>query len=169
MSPAVGTVDRYRRRLDPSARYGMPAHVTVLWPFMPPALLDPEVEAALASVFAGVESFDFSLSEVRWFERRVVYLAPGPVEAFRALTSAVTSRFPEYPPYEGAFDDVIPHVTVGADTHPALLRVGGFLARRHLPITGRVTEVWLMTIGDVGPHYHLRQTFPLRPKTTGAE
>jgi len=168
MSPAVGTIDRYRRRLDPSARYAMPAHVTVLWPFMPPALLDPEVEAALASVFAVVDAFDFSLSEVRWFERRVVYLAPGPVEAFRALTDAVSSRFPEYPPYEGAFDDVIPHVTVGADAHVGLLRVGGWLARRHLPIRGRVTEVWLMTIGDVGPHYHLRQKFPLRRSASGA-
>ena len=163
MSPAVGVIDRYRRFLDPSSRYDMPAHVTVLWPFMAPGLIDEDVLAELATLFAGIDSFAFELTEVRWFDRRVVYLAPEPQARFQALTAAVTASFPDYPPYEGAFDDVIPHVTVAADTKQRFMRLAGWLARRSLPITGTVTEIWLMTIGDVGPRYGIRRAFPLRP------
>jgi 2'-5' RNA ligase len=162
MSPAVGMVDRYRRRLDPSSRYEMPAHVTVLYPFVPPAAVDAGLLGELAGLFAGIDGFDFTLSEVRWFEKRVVYLAPSPEERFRAMTAAVSARFPDYPPYEGEFDDVVPHVTIGEDAPHRLMQLAGWLARRQLPITGRVSEVWLMTIGDGAPLYRLKQAFPLR-------
>lgn len=140
----------------------MPAHVTVLYPFMAPALITSEVLAELAELFGRCDSFDFTLSEVRWFDRRVVYLAPSPVEAFRGLTAAVTAEFPKYQPYEGAFDEVMPHVTIGEDARYAFMRVAGALVKPRLPITGRVTEVWLMTIGHSGPLYRVEKVFSLR-------
>lgn len=164
MSPALGVIDRYRRRLDPSARYEMPAHVTVLWPFAPPASLTEAVLERLEALFAQVDAFDYRLARTGWFERRVLYLAPTPVEAFRDLTTRVAAAFPEYPPYEGAFDDIVPHVTVAAEKPPALMAATGWLARRSLPVEGRVTEIWLMTIGDVAPLYRLRRSFPLRQR-----
>jgi 2'-5' RNA ligase len=162
MAPAVGAIDRFRRRLDPSSRYEMPAHVTVLYPFMAPALITGEVLGELTELLGTFASFDFSLSEVRWFDQRVVYLAPSPEESFRQLTATVSAQFPQYPPYEGAFSDVVPHVTVGEDAPRQLLRAAGWLAKRRLPITGRVTEVWLMTIGNPEPVYRVEQVFPLR-------
>lgn len=162
MSEAGRAIDRYRRRLDPSARYAMVSHVTVLFPFMPPALITSEVLGELRELFSGFDSFDFDLSEVRWFDQRVVYLSPAPAATFRQLASLVADAFPQYPPYEGEFDDVIPHVTVGEDAPLRYLRVAGWLAKWHLPITGRATEVWLMAIGDPGPTYRLVETFPLR-------
>ena len=115
MAEADAVIDRYRRRLDPSRRYAMPAHVTVLFPFMAPAQISEAVLDELGELFGRCDPFDFDLSEVRWFDDRVVHLAPSPVDRFRELTAAVTAAFPEYPPYEGAFDDVKPHVTVGED------------------------------------------------------
>jgi hypothetical protein len=42
----------------------------------------------------------------------VLYLAPEPVEIFQRLIGLVSKRFPETPPYDGQFADVIPHLTV---------------------------------------------------------
>ncbi len=162
MTPAAGAIDRYRYRLDPSSRYRAPAHVTVLFPFMAPAQISDAVIGQLSELFARCDSFEFSLSEVRWFDDRVVYLAPTPVEPFVELTSAVTAAFPQYPPYEGAFDEVIPHVCVGREAPKLLMQAAGWLVKRRLPITGTVNEVWLMTIGDPQPFYGVRHAFALR-------
>ena len=76
MTPAAGAIDRYRYRLDPSSRDARaPAHVTVLFPFMAPAQISDSVIGQLSELFAGYDSFGFTLSEVRWFDDRVVYLA----------------------------------------------------------------------------------------------
>jgi 2'-5' RNA ligase len=163
MADTVASVERLRRRLDPTTRYGMPAHVTVLFPFAAPADVSDEVVGELSGLFAGVDCFDFVLSDVRWFDDRVVYLAPEPADAFRDLTLAVWERFPTYPPYEGAYPDVVPHVCVGEDAPKILMRAAGWLARRRLPLRGRVSEVWLMTIGHPEPRYHLEHVFPLGP------
>ena len=45
----------------------------------------------------------------------MVYLAPEPSAPFRNLTHELCRRFPEYPPYGGAFDDVVPHLSVAHD------------------------------------------------------
>jgi len=161
MSAAAAGVERFRRRLDPSSRYGMPAHVTVLFPFVSPAEITDDVEEELRTVFAGHPSFDFALSDVRWFDDRVVYLAPTPAEPFRQLTMSVWDRFPACLPYEGAYPDVVPHVCIGEDAPGILMRGAGWLVGRRLPLQGRVTEVWLMTVGDPEPTYRLRTAFPL--------
>jgi len=168
MAPAEGVIDRYRRRLDPSSRYRSPAHVTVLFPFMAPGHISEAVIEELGTVFARCDSFDFSLSEVGWFDDRVVYLDPTPVDPFRELTTAVTAAFPDYPPYEGAFEEVIPHVCIGRQAPRLLLRTAGWLVKRHLPITGTVNEVWLMTIGDPEPFYFLRHVFRLNAPHPGS-
>jgi hypothetical protein len=42
----------------------------------------------------------------------VTYLAPEPAATFRRLTSELHKLFPEFPPYGGAFDEIVPHLTV---------------------------------------------------------
>ena len=72
--PVVGML---RNRLDSSAPLGVPAHITVLYPFMPPELIDPQVVSELEELFSGVDGFDLALTSVGWFETAVVYLVPG--------------------------------------------------------------------------------------------
>ena len=84
------------------------------------------------------------------------------MEPFVELTAAVTAAFPQYPPYEGAFDEVIPHVCVGREAPKLLMQAAGWLVKGRLPITGTVNEVWLMTIGDPQPFYGVRHAFALR-------
>jgi hypothetical protein len=41
-----------------------------------------------------------------------VYLAPEPSKPFEELTASITSEFPDFPPYEGQYQSVIPHLTI---------------------------------------------------------
>ena len=54
VEPAVGEL---RSRLDGNARLGIPAHITVLFPFVPPAEIDDGVLRRLAGIFAAVPVF----------------------------------------------------------------------------------------------------------------
>jgi 2'-5' RNA ligase superfamily len=73
---AEAAVGVHRTRLDASARNGVPAHVTVLYPFLPPAEIGPNVLMELSRLFAGASRFSFSLDQVRWFGESVVWLGP---------------------------------------------------------------------------------------------
>jgi hypothetical protein len=42
----------------------------------------------------------------------VLWLEPEPGQPFRSLTAAVWAAFPEQPPYGGAHQDPVPHLTV---------------------------------------------------------
>ena len=140
--PAVG---EYRARLDPSARDGVPAHLTVLYPFLPPALIDDAVLASLAALFAAVPAFAFTLDRVGWFGDDVVWLGPRDARPFRTLTSLACGAFPSCDPYGGQYADTVPHLTVGHLDDPAALRAAGEAVRPCLPIEAGASEVTLMT------------------------
>jgi hypothetical protein len=89
----------------------VPSHVTILYPFVPAAGLVPAVREVLAEIARKVEPFDVRFEEVGRFPG-VVYLAPEPAGPLSGLTQAVHARFPDYPPYEGEFAEVIPHLTI---------------------------------------------------------
>ena len=94
---AEALVGALRLQYDWSAARGVPAHITVLFPF----LADDELDhAALAAVLAAHRAFDFELASVERFGDDVTYLAPVPDAPFRALTEAVWRRWPARPPYE---------------------------------------------------------------------
>ena len=121
--PVVGQL---RARLDRAASRGIPAHVTVLYPFVPPGQITSAVLAKAAAAVASVPGFDCRFAATGWFGDQVVWLAPEPASPFRALTAAVHAAFPQCPPFGGAFAEVIPHLTVGdrPDGGPGVLRAG---------------------------------------------
>ncbi len=51
------------------------------------------------------------LSQVRRFPA-TTYLAPEPAEPFVALTEALVRTFPEFPPFRGEHESIVPHLTV---------------------------------------------------------
>ncbi|MEU6741541.1 hypothetical protein [Streptosporangium sandarakinum] len=51
---AEEAVGPFRAALDVSAGWGVPAHVTVLYPFLPPERIDSRVLAALTGTIAAV-------------------------------------------------------------------------------------------------------------------
>ncbi len=110
-----------RQRFDPTARQGVPAHVTVLYPFMSPELIDASVVSRIRMAIADSCSFQFSLSSVGRFPD-AAYLVPEPAIPFVRLTQSLVRTFPNYPPYGGRFDSVVPHLSVaqGASSDVAL-------------------------------------------------
>ena len=154
-------VKAYRDRWDPAAAQGVPAHLTVLYPFQPPALAPP-VSARLAQLFAEHPPFDYELTELRRFPG-VLYLAPRPDAPFRALTLHAAAVFPEYPPYGGRFDDVVPHLTVAETADPA--RLEAIAADFHavcghrLPLRLRAEAVVLLD--NAQGAWRVRSTFQL--------
>jgi 2'-5' RNA ligase len=115
-------IAHYRERYDPPARRRVPAHVTVLYPFLPLSGIDATVVAQLREVAAGVRCFDYRLLELRRFPV-TLYLAPQPDDSFSALTAAVWRAFPDYPPFAGKFSTVVPHVTVAHGDEPTLCEI----------------------------------------------
>jgi hypothetical protein len=94
-------------------------HITLLAPFRPRERLDDDrLQDELGDFFAHRAPLDFALVAVRTFPDGHVYLAPEPDQPFRTMTLSLAARYPDCPPYEGQFEDVIPHLTIEDGAHP---------------------------------------------------
>jgi hypothetical protein len=90
----------------------------------------------------------------------MLYLAPEPSEPFTSLTEAIFERWPDYPPYEGVHEEVIPHLTVAYGDDALLAVVEADVVQR-LPVNMRVREAILLEelVPDV--RWVTRERFPL--------
>jgi 2'-5' RNA ligase len=146
LAPELGPViDDLRARHDPAARQGMPPHVTLLYPFMDPVKFGPSRRARLAEVIRGFPALELSFSKIGRFPE-VLWVAPEPAEPIAAMVQAIAAAFPDFPPYGGQFETVIPHVTVahgeGLDLAALEPQLRGRFPR---PVTARVDAVSMFT------------------------
>ena len=156
--PVVGA---HRLRLDPSATLDAPAHVTVLFPFVPPAAIDAAVLGRIADTVGPVPAFGYRFTRTGWFDDRVLYLASDDEAPFRKLTERIHAAFPGFPPFEGVFDDVVPHLTVGQDQPVDVLRAAEDDVARQLPIDGHATAVLLLVRDEPGGRWREAESLPL--------
>lgn len=155
-------LERVRRRHDVAAASGAPAHVTLLFPFMPVARLEPRVRRELAEIACAVMSFEVRFAEVGRFPG-VVYLAPEPAAPFARLTASIVAQFPDYPLYGGAHPEVVPHLTL-TESDEAPLDAIAVAARRSLPFTRHVSAIELLTEDRAGRWQgHWRIPLGVRP------
>jgi 2'-5' RNA ligase len=146
--------DEVRRELAAEAvAIGIPFHVTLLFPF------GEEVDEA-REFFAGREPFEFELTRVAaWPD--VVYLVPEPDDELRSLMGALFERFPEWPPYGGIHEEVIPHATLAEEVDAAAVRDD--VERRvapHLPHRCQARDVALLE-EYASNRWRERERFPL--------
>lgn len=143
---AESVVASLRERFDASAKLGVPAHITVLAPFMPPDQITDAVVQRVRDALSAVPMFSYRLAEVGRFAA-TAFLAPEPPGPFIALTETLTRTFPAYPPYGGKFDSVVPHLTVAqgsaADVEAASAELVARMEGRR-PIACRCTAVVLL-------------------------
>ncbi|MET9793070.1 2'-5' RNA ligase family protein [Streptomyces canus] len=149
----------WRDRLDPSARAGVPAHVTVLFPFLDESRIDSGVLTAVGEVIGRHRPFEARFEHCGRFPG-ILYLVPEPDIPFRRLTEAIAERWPEAPPFGGQFDKVVPHLTIAQGQDDAVLEEAEADLRRRLPITARVSSVDLL-VHD-GTRWQQRASFALR-------
>ena len=153
--PLVG---EWRRRFDPSAVLGIPAHITLVYPFVPVEGVDADIRAELRGLFAEEAPCRFEHRASARYPS-VLYLKPEPDAALRAMIEGVVGRFPEHPPYGGAFEDVTPHLTVAQSGDEALLAEIESELPRGLPVKVRITEAVLMAEHEDGL-WRVADTFP---------
>jgi len=154
--PVVG---EWRLKHTYDAPLGIPAHVTLLFPFLSADELSAEVEERLARVLGAAEPFDVTFARTARFPE-VLYLQPEPSEPLSALTRAIAAEWPEHPPYEGAHEVVIPHLTVAeGDAEELLQRIESDVEPK-LPVHKHVSEAQLFAEDEAGRwHEHARLPF----------
>lgn len=133
------------RLLPRDKRLIAPAHITLVYPFMPSGAL-VAARAEMESFFAGLSPVSFRL-HVGWFGREVLILVPDPAEPLIHLTQSILDRWPEYPYYGGLYDKVEPHLSLGFGTAKLLEPIAAAM-EAYVPISVTVAEVALL----VGPH-----------------
>ncbi len=141
LEPVVGA---WRRAHTTDGARGMPAHLTLLYPFVDQSEVDRSNDA-LQRVCSAFEPFDVSFSTLARFlgPPQVLYLEPDRADLFAAITAAVIGEFPTHPPFGGMHDEVIPHLTVAYGSAQVLAEAERNLTPQ-LPISTRATEVALM-------------------------
>lgn len=140
---AAPVVDVWRERTcSDRPSIGIPAHVTLLFPFVPAEDVDQTIVGDLRALFAGTQRFAVSFRETqRW--PGMVYLAPDPPAPFVQLTEAIVERWPDHPPYEGVHETVVPHLTVAYGDDSLLAEVAADVVPK-LPIDAVVHEALLL-------------------------
>jgi 2'-5' RNA ligase len=140
-------VRELRLQYDPSAKAGVPPHVTLMFPFLPPSELTEAKVDALAVLLSGEERFEFALTGVREFEQGVVYLEPEPAEPFILLTRKIGDLFGLLP-FGGEFGDTaVPHLTVTTPESGMTRQLIAAQLEQVLPIRTVANQVWTM-VGD---------------------
>ncbi|MGO4598556.1 2'-5' RNA ligase family protein [Terrabacter sp. 2RAF25] len=161
---AEPAVARHRERHDLSARMGVPAHVTVAYPFKPWALVEDGDLSALAALCRATPALDLMFSRTGWFGDDVLFLEPDDLGSIVALTRRVERAFPDYPIYGGVFDDLHPHLTVGHGSGVAALRAIEQELASQLPLSQVVDRLQLWSgppLASATPGWRLMRSFPL--------
>jgi hypothetical protein len=158
--PLVGA---WRSMGDPSAARGVPAHVTLLYPFLPAGALDEGVLGELEWFFAGVDAFGLQFEDLGQFEAEgVLYLRPRG-EVLVELVRSLALRWPECPPYGGKHPDPTPHLTVVHSADHRLRQQACDKVAAGLPLraTARQASLWVC---DADGTWSERATFDFGPE-----
>ncbi len=166
---AEGLVGPFRQKYDPVAPLGMPAHVTVLFPFVDVDNICEELLTDLWEHFSKVPRFAFTLPRLGQFSD-VLFLVPEPRESLDHLIEVTCERYPAYPPYGGTVEKPDPHLTIAHTEDPAELarictEVKALMSEEIIEV--EVCVVSLMTHEE--GKWRRRQVFPLleAPQPTG--
>jgi 2'-5' RNA ligase len=149
-------IGAWRRRHTGDGSRGLPPHVTLIFPFADSSEVDDLLEP-LGRVLAAFAPFETVLRETARFPG-LLYLRPEPGEAFVTIVEAVVHALPDFPPYAGEFDEIIPHVTVAQGDDEVLAAAERELETQ-LPVNSRVERAWL--VEDTPSGWRRHTAFPL--------
>lgn len=147
-----------RLRSDANAADGVPAHVTLLYPFAAPASLDDGVLGAVADIVGGHAAWQIVLGERRrWPD--TLYVSVEPEAPVRALQAELAAAFPSLPLYGGSFP-FTPHVTIAEGPGALDPAVDADPAWEDLPFACEADAVEIIVHGGEGG-WHVARRFPL--------
>jgi 2'-5' RNA ligase len=136
-------------RYPDAVREGLPAHLTVLYPFVPADELDASVMQACAQIVRGIAPITvrFTRCQVR---PELIYLPPEPADQVQRLLEEVWARWPALLPYGGKYADASAHVSIalGAQAEDQDAIVG--LVEPLLPVTTQLSELHVAALDEDG-------------------
>ncbi len=153
--PLVGAL---RAAHDPAAFAGVPAHITLLFPWKPPAQISDADLDAVSAHLAGIGTVELRFDRLARFPG-LAYLALADPKPVIALIRGLAKAWPAYPPYEGKHPQIVPHLTVAHGSDDVLDTVEPHFAGV-LPLVTTVDHVSLFTEDDTD-HWHERTRFSL--------
>jgi 2'-5' RNA ligase len=124
-----------------NAADGVPAHLTLLHPFIEPARLDRSVRRRLREVAGRHPPFEYRQARMaEWPD--AIYVAVEPVSPFAGLQRDLQAAFPDWPIYgAGADFEFVPHITVADSPGKVQPGIRDARAWRALPRPARATAV----------------------------
>jgi 2'-5' RNA ligase len=153
-------LERERRLYVSVAAHGVPAHLTLLYPFIAPADLSDHDRQRIASILEQHPAIDYSLGGIRAWPT-ALYLEVLPASPFAQLVDDLNAAYPAWVPYRGEFS-YVPHVTV-AELRPAdslqIAHPPRFSSPRR-PL-GRRAERAILIVQDQADRWHTRWRFEL--------
>ena len=147
LEPLVSPV---RRWYDPAEALGAPPHVTLLYPWRTPPLMGDDFQA-VQTALAGIEPYTIAFRGIGRFEH-TLFLQPDDIGWTRWLIAKLIEAFPEHPPYGGAMDTIVPHLTIAevpGDLGPVLSTYAPSLLAA-LPVEIEVRHVSVLESRDDG-------------------
>jgi 2'-5' RNA ligase len=153
-------LERLRRASVADAGDGVPAHLTLLYPFVHPGELRLGLRRTLAGIARRHEPFDYEqVGMATWPD--TIYVAVSPTEPFTRLQGALQAAFPDYPIYgREAGSRFVPHVTIAEDSAVHDEAVRSDRAWRALPRRDRATAIELIA-SDAGGTWRTVWRIPL--------
>ena len=106
-------LEELRRAWVKDAGRGLPAHLTLLSPFVRAGELDAALRRRLATVVARHLAFDYHLIGPK-ASPDTIYAGVDSERPFLELHRDLATEFPDYPIYEGKGGELVPHVTVAS-------------------------------------------------------
>ncbi|MGA3029794.1 MAG: hydrogenase maturation protease [Candidatus Limnocylindrales bacterium] len=142
----------------PNAARGLPAHVTLLYPFLAPADLEDGLRSAVARVVGRHHAFSYRMSgPARW--PAVLFASVDPEGPFHSLHADLAAAFPDFPIYGGNLE-FVPHVTIAEGAAAGLAELEASPAWASLPATLTAGLVELIVLDD--GRWTAKWQFPLR-------
>jgi 2'-5' RNA ligase superfamily len=134
---AESLVGRWRAEHDYAARFGVPAHVTVRTPFLPPERWqDPAL-----SLLERFLPIDVTLPRLENRPGALVIVVE-PDDELREITEAVGLSWPTLPPHKGNRPDLAYHMTVARTPDDRVREQAREAIEPHLPLQVTGTEMW---------------------------
>ncbi|GGJ81633.1 hypothetical protein GCM10010123_09280 [Pilimelia anulata] len=139
-------LDRLRRQFPALVRE-IPAHVSLLYPFVP---LDDATVVAVQRLVTGTPAFELTLGAPE--VRGDLGYAPVDSPGLARLVGRVRERWPDVVPYGGRFGEVPPHLTLAMGA--------ARLDAPELPLTVTAREAWLVAFTE---RWTVPARFPFAP------
>ncbi len=148
---------RVRARCPSAVRAGIPAHLTLLHPFVPEAVLDDRARRRCAEIMRARPRMGvrFDACEVR---PGFVSVVPRPVAPLMDLIAEIRAAWPDVEPYGGRYP-AHPHVTLGLHVPAPDEQDVVEIVMRALPLDVAWSEGLLVVV--TGSGWAVRDRFPL--------